>query len=135
MYIYDEEIRIEDTYPVVVRYRGGASMAYSANFSAPWARYVLGFNGTYCRLKTVHYTAPSRCPFPVAMGQQIVYYPLFGERQIHETRRTPGEHVGADPLLRHELFVGPLPESEELGLAAGSLDGAFAVAVGASWRW
>ncbi len=135
MYIYDEDIRIEDTYSAVVRYRGGASMAYSANFSAPWEGYVLGINGTHGRLETVHYTAPSRCPFPVAAGQQIAYYPLFGERQIHETRRTPGEHGGADPLLRHELFVGPLPESEELGLAAGSLDGAYAVAVGeAVWR-
>ncbi|MBA2362468.1 MAG: Gfo/Idh/MocA family oxidoreductase [Chloroflexia bacterium] len=135
MYIYDEEIRIEDTYSVVVRYRGGASMAYSANFSAPWEGYVLGINGTHGRLETVHYTAPSRCPFPVREGQQIAYYPLFGERQVHETRQMSGGHGGADPLLRHELFVGPLPESEELDLPAGSLDGAYAVAVGeAAWR-
>lgn len=135
MYLYDEEIRIEDTYSAVVRYRGGASMAYSANFSAPWEGYVLGINGTRGRLETVHYTAPSRCPFPVDEGQRITYYPLFGERQVHETSPTPGGHGGADPLLRHELFVGPLPESEELGLAASSLDGAYAVAVGeAVWR-
>jgi predicted dehydrogenase len=135
MYIYDDEIRIEDTYSVVVRYRGGASMAYSANFSAAWEGYVLGINGTHGRLETVHRTAPSRCPFPAGEEQQITYYPLFGERQLHETRRAPGAHGGADPLLRHELFVGPLAESEELRLPAGSLDGAYAVAVGeAAWR-
>lgn len=135
MYIYDKEIRIEDTYSVVVRYRGGTSMSYSANFSAPWEGYILGINGTHGRLETIHYTAHTRCPFPVSEGQQITYYPLFGERQVHETRRTMGGHGGADPSLRHELFVGRLPESEELGLAAGSLEGAYAVAVGeAAWR-
>lgn len=134
-YIYDEEIAIEDTYSVVVRYRGGASMAYSANFSAPWEGYILGINGTKGRLETVHYTDPARCPFPASERQQITYYPLFGERQVHETRQAAGGHGGADPLLKHDLFVGPSPEAEELGLAAGSLDGAYAVAVGeATWR-
>lgn len=134
-YIYDEEIAIEDTYSVVVRYRGGASMAYSTTFSAPWEGYTLAINGTQGRLETVHYTNPARCPFPASDRQQIVYYPLFGERQVHETRQATGGHGGADPLLKRELFVGPGPESAELGLAAGSLDGAYAVAVGeATWR-
>jgi predicted dehydrogenase len=135
IYIYDEEIAIEDTYSAVVRYRGGASLAYSANFSAPWEGYTLGINGTEGRLETVHYTNPARCPFPASEGQRITYYPLFGERQVHETRGVAGGHGGADPLLKHDLFVGSSPEAEELGLAASSLDGAYAVAVGeATWR-
>lgn len=135
LYIYDEDIRIEDTYSAVVRYRNGASLSYSTNFSAPWEGYVLGINGTKGRLETTHYTAPSRCPFPVSDGQQIIYYPLFGERQIHETRQGQGSHGGADPVLRHELFISPSAESEELDMRAGSLDGAYAVAIGeAVWR-
>ena len=135
LYIYDEEIAIEDTYSAVVRYRGGASLSYSANCSAPWEGYILGINGTKGRLETVHYTARARCPFPASERQQITYYPLFGERQVHETRLAAGGHGGADPLLKRDLFVGPSPESDELGLEAGSLAGAYAVAVGeAIWR-
>ena len=60
---------------------------------------------------------------------------MFGERQIHETRKTSGGHGGADPLLLRHLFTGGLEEDDKLGLGAGTLDGAYAVAVGeAVWR-
>ena len=136
LYLYDDDIAIEDTYSAVVRYEHGASMVYSANFSAPWEGYVLGINGTEGRLETVHYSSPGRCPFPVQPGQQIIYYPLFGERQVHETRAVHGSHGGADPLLRRELFSGRAdPTLAHLGLAAGSEAGAYAVAAGeATWR-
>lgn len=133
--IYDPEIAIEDTYSAVIRYRGGASVSYSMNGSAAWEGYHLGINGTHGRLETTHYTAPARCPFPVAARQTIAYYPLFGERQTHELPPEEGGHGGADPLLLRDLFDAPSPEAVELGLAADSLDGALAVAVGeAIWR-
>nr|MDQ3327325.1 Gfo/Idh/MocA family oxidoreductase [Chloroflexota bacterium] len=135
MYIFDEDIQIEDTYSAVVRYRSGASMTYSSIFSAPLEGYQLAINGTHGRLESVHITDPSRCPFPATDRQTITCYPLFGERQVHETRQAPGTHGGADTLLKHEIFVEPIPESKELGLGASSLEGAYAVAVGeAIWR-
>jgi predicted dehydrogenase len=135
LYIYDKEIAIEDTYSAVVRYQGGATMTYSTNFSAPWEGYILGINGTGGRLESVSYTNPARCPFPTDGRQTITYYPLFGERQVHETRHIEGGHGGADPMLRDELFIGPDAETAELGLAAGSREGAYAVAIGeAVWR-
>jgi predicted dehydrogenase len=135
LYIYDEEIAIEDTYSAVVRYRKGASLAYSANFSAPWEGYTLGINGTHGRLESIHYTAPSRCPFPTSDRQTITYFPIFGERQIHETRVVAGGHGGADPLLMRDLFTGLSQESKELEISATSIDGAYAVVVGeAIWR-
>jgi hypothetical protein len=110
-------------------------MTYSANFSAPWEGYILGINGTGGRLESIHYADPARCPFPATDRQQITYYPLFGERQIHETRHAEGGHGGADPRLLSDLFVGPSNESEELRLPADSRDGAYAVAIGeAVWR-
>jgi predicted dehydrogenase len=135
IYIYDAEIDIEDTYSAVIRYQGGASATYSANFSAPWEGYTLAINGTRGRLETTHYSAPSRCPFPASDQQVITYYPMFGEPQTFEPRSTSGSHGGADPLLLRHLFTGKLAEDDELGLGAGSLDGAYAVAVGeAVWR-
>ena len=135
IYIYDEEITIEDTYSAAIRYRGGASVAYSTNFSAPWEGYTVGINGTHGRIETTHYAVPSRLPFPASDRQTITYYPIFGERQIHETRAVEGSHGGADPLLLRNLFGAQTPEYAALGLGASSLDGAHAVAVGeAVWR-
>lgn len=135
MYLYDEEIDIEDTYSAVIRYRGGASMTYSANFSAPYEAYIVALNGTQGRIETTFYADPSRVPFEVPTRQQITYFPMFGPRQVHDTRQVAGSHGGADPLLLRNIFGPPTPEFDELGLSASSLDGALAVAVGeAVWR-
>lgn len=135
IYIYDAEIDIEDTYSAVIGYRGGASATYSTNFSAPWEGYTVAINGTHGRLESTHYSAPSRTPFPVTDQQSITYFPMFGERQVHETQQRAGGHGGSDPLLLRHLLTGELAEDDDLGLAAGSLDGAFAVAIGEGvWR-
>ena len=134
-YIYDQEIKIEDTYSAVVRYRNGASMAYSLNASAPWEGYILAINGTKGRLETTHYSAPSRSPFPVSAQQTITWLPLFGERQIWETRHVEGGHGGADQIMKWDMFVEPSNESDELNIYAGSEAGTYAVVVGeAVWR-
>jgi predicted dehydrogenase len=135
MDIYDKEIDIEDTYSAVVRYGGGALLSYSANFSAPWEGYTLGINGTHGRIEARHLTAPSRCPFPADKHETIIYYPIFGHRQTFEVPQSEGGHGGADPLLKHDLFIERLPQSKELGLLADAKQGADAVLVGeAVWR-
>jgi predicted dehydrogenase len=134
LYIFDEEIDIEDTYSAVIRYRGAASVAYSLNASAPWEGYVLGINGTHGRIETVHYTEPSRVPFPIGDHQTVTLMPLFGEIERAEFP-VAGGHGGSDERLRHELFVGDLDEGRGLGLAASGLQAAYAVAIGeAVWR-
>lgn len=135
LYIYDPEIDIEDTYSAVIRYRKGASMTYSANYSAPWEGYTLAINGTGGRLETTHYTSPSRCPFPVDSHQSVTYIPLFGERQVWNTRNVKGGHGGADEVMKWDMFAGVSEESRELGIFAGTESGAYAVAVGELiWR-
>ncbi len=135
MYIYDEQIDIEDTYSTVIGYRGGASVTYAANFSATWEGYNLSINGTGGRIECRHFTTPSRCPFPVEEHETIYYTPLFGERQTHTLPPPEGGHGGADPLLKADLFIGPSERSRSLNQAATSLEGVYAVAVGeAVWR-
>jgi predicted dehydrogenase len=135
LYIYDPEIDIEDTYSAVIRYRGGASVTFSLNAATPWEGYCLAINGTAGRLETMAYAAPARCLFPATERQTIAYYPLFGERQVHEVRQVAGGHGGADDVIKLDLFAGPSAESKALHLCAGSLDGAYAVALGeAIWR-
>ena len=135
LYIYDDDIKIEDTYSVVMRYRKGVSVAYSANFSAPWEGYILGINGSKGRIEVRHYTAPSRCNFHIDEAQKIHLYPLFGEGRTIDIKSIKGGHGGADPYLKHEIFVEQSQESEELELAADFAAGARAVGIGeAVWR-
>lgn len=136
-YIYDDVIDIEDTYSVVVRYRGGASMSYSCNFCTPWSGYILGINGTAGRVEVVQRSNPD----PTSQTAQdqnlnaIVHYPLFGKRQVFEVPSVAGGHGGADFVIQRDLFDRVSEESQELKLVAGSDDGANAVAIGeAVWR-
>jgi predicted dehydrogenase len=136
MYIYDDDITIEDTYSAVVRYRGGPSMSYSLNLSTPWEGYVLAINGTEGRIETTSFTAPSRVPFPVPEGQRITYLPLFGEPETIEVKPLTGSHDGSDGLLTNDLFRRSCrAEPDPLRIRATSTEGAYAVAIGeAMWR-
>ncbi|MDD5707737.1 MAG: Gfo/Idh/MocA family oxidoreductase [Kiritimatiellae bacterium] len=131
-YIYDDSIVIEDTYNAVVRYARGATMSYSCNFCTPWEGYVLGINGTAGRVEISHRTDPDPTgkTSPVPDIGRIVFYPLFGGKEVIEVPPVAGGHGGADSRIQNDLVKGPSPESRELKLVAGSFDGAQAVAIG-----
>ena len=135
-YIYDDDIRIEDTYNAVVRYRGGATMSYSCNFCTPWEGYILGINGTAGRIEIVNRTDPDPTGNTVSMLEGLItYYPLFGGKQLIEIPPVAGAHGGADFVIQNDLILGPSAESKELQLVAGSEAGAQAIAMGeAVWR-
>ncbi len=136
-YIYDKEIDIEDTYSVLVRYRNGASLAYSCNFSTPWEGYILGINGTEGRAEIVQHSNPDPTGKTSAAGHkdEIIFYPLFGGKKIIEIPPAAGGHGGADFVIQQDLFGKPSKESLELSLVAGSRDGGYSVAIGeAVWR-
>jgi predicted dehydrogenase len=136
MYIYDEDIDIEDTYSAVIRYRGGSSVSFSMNASSPWEGYRLAINGTEGRIETTAYVDPNRCPFPTER-QTITYIPLFGQREVHEVggSASDGGHGDSDIRLKQEIFIGAQPENAGLDLRADAVAGGYAVAVGeAIWR-
>lgn len=136
MYIYDDEIDIEDTYSAVIRYRGGASVTCSMNASSTWEGYTIAINGTEGRIESTSHVAPKRCPFP-AERQTISYMPMFGQREVHEVANSSvaEEHGDSDTRLLQDIFGGGLPDTAGLGIRADTADGAYAVAVGeAIWR-
>ena len=136
-YIYDDAIDIEDTYSAVVRYRGGASLSYSCNFCTPWEGYILGINGTKGRAEVVHHSNPdpSGKTAPVAEDGLITFFPLFGGKEEIRLPAVPGGHGGADFAIQRDLYEGVSQESRDLGLVAGSADGALSVAMGeAVWK-
>jgi predicted dehydrogenase len=137
LYIYDDEIKVEDSYSVAVRYRSGATMAYSCNFCTPWEGYRLGINGTKGRLEVNDHSDPDptgKTDLAAGVGL-ITIYPLFGGKKIIEIPPVPGGHGGADFAIQNDLFGGESQESQELELVAGSVAGAYATATGeAVWR-
>ncbi|MEI8309969.1 MAG: Gfo/Idh/MocA family oxidoreductase [Verrucomicrobiota bacterium] len=136
-YIYDDAIEIEDAYSAVVRYRSGATMAYSCNFCTPWEGYVLAFNGTKGRVEIVHRSDPDPTgkTTPAADAGLITFYPLFGGKQLIEIPAVAGGHGGADFAIQNDLFGSVAQESQELKLVADSQAGAYAIAMGeAVWK-
>ena len=131
-YIYDDQIDIEDTYSAVVRYAGGASLAYSCNFCTPWEGYTLGINGTAGRIEAEHRSNPDPTGLTESRERtkRVTLLPLFGGREEIEIPEAAGGHDGADPLIRNDLFAGVSDNSRELGLLAGSREGGIAVALG-----
>ena len=128
-YLYDEEIDVEDTYSAVVRYHQGALLNYSINFSAAWEGLNIGINGTQGRIEGA---------FRNGAGEPADFLrvlPLFAEAYSVPVQKGVGSHGGADAPLQRDLFREVSRESRELGLMAGSIEGAYAVAAGAAiWR-
>ena len=132
--IFDSEINIEDTYIANVRYKGGALLNYSCNFSLPYEGYRLAINGTKGRLETQEWHAPARTPFPVDDRQYVDYFPLFGSRERYWAVPEMGSHNGGDPLIREDLFIGPDPD-RPYKMLSGAEDAWHSVAIGeAVWR-
>jgi len=135
LYIYDEEINVEDTYSAVIRYNTGASACYSVVFSSVWEGYTLGISGTHGRLEVRYCTAPNRSSLPVSKEVELRVCPLFGAPVTEIVEVKSGGHGGADAILREDLFGEPSPLSRELDRVPSLRDGLLAVAVGeAVWR-
>lgn len=133
IYLYDDEIDVEDTYSALVRYDGGASLAYSLDFSSPWEGYRVVISGTHGQIESRHGRTPDGAPLPGS--DTFTFAPLFGTPETIEVIVRDGGHEGADPLLRNDLFAEPAAESLRQGLPADARQGALAVATGeAIWR-
>lgn len=132
LYIFDEEIDVEDTYSAIVRYDNGASLSYAATWSGPWEGYRLGVNGTHGRIEVTDIDFRGTPSDPEL--SKVVYYPMFGE-PTSTMSSAENDDVAADQLLRRELFGTESELSRRLGAAADSWQGALAVATGeAIWR-
>jgi len=133
MTLYDDEIDIEDHVASLISYTGGATAAYSVQFSAPWEGYRLTITGTHGAIEAFVGRTPENEQLPGS--GELVLRPLFEPARPVEVPVATGGHDGADPLMRRDLFVGPDEESTAMGLMADARQGALAVATGeAIWR-
>ncbi len=127
-----DDIDALDTVTAVLTYSQGASAAYLINFSSPWEGYRIVVNGTHGQLELM---SGHREAEPMPHSNVISVRPLFGPAHDVPVQAIEGEHGGADPRLRSDLFTGPSAQSLELGLVATAREGALAVIAGeALWR-
>ena len=146
--VFDAGITTEDTLSLVVEYASGATMSYSLTAHSPWEGYRVVVNGTRGRAELevvergsvvfddgVALLDPSATEVfgqdPVRPnGERLLVQRHWGraeERPIVAVGR--GGHGGGDALLLRDVFA-PSDTPDELGRAAGYLDGIRASAVG-----
>ncbi|MBQ9770333.1 MAG: Gfo/Idh/MocA family oxidoreductase [Lentisphaeria bacterium] len=130
--LFDKEINIFDTYVVNVRYKSGAFLNYSANFSTPYEGYRLAINGTHGRLETTEFGGIGGSiisDFHEGGSQYIDYYPIFEGRERIHMPRTYGGHGGGDPKILEDIFIGEDPD-RKYDILAKSVDGLRAISIG-----
>ena len=135
--VFSEEIDIEDSVSVNVKYSGGAVMSYSLTAHSPWEGINLIFNGTKGRLeiKRLNYNKPS---FNVERDQIFRIYNREGEEiNIKIPQKKLTDHAGSDDALRDRLFKDPNapdPLCQMAGVRAGMMSIGIGMAANISMK-
>jgi predicted dehydrogenase len=124
--VFADGISIEDDMAVLVRYDTGATLSYHLTAYSPWDGYRVMLNGTRGRIELD----------VVERSDEKGSERLTVQRLWEPARSVPieggdGGHGGGDARLLDDLFGGPR-EPDPLGRAAGHLEGARAMLVGAA---
>ena len=125
--VFSDDINIEDSAAVNVKYSGGAVMSYSLTAHSPYEGYRLVINGTRGRLEAENFHGAVG-PFK---GEYINRIRLYNRKEEEINLRLPiprGEHGGGDEKIQDMLFRGS--HEERLGFIAGSRDGAMSILTG-----
>ena len=133
--VFSDDISIEDTMNLVVRYKNGVQMSYSLTSYMPWEGFNVQINGTKGRLE---YHSVER-PYINAGGDKkdegalkyssIRIYPMFGDPYDVEVKTGEGGHGGGDPVLLDDVFLDN-PSYDEFHRAADFRDGVKSILVG-----
>ena len=134
--VFGDNISIEDTMNVLVRYASGAQMSYSLNAYSPWEGFRVGFTGTKGRIEievveTVYVNGGGDSEAEgVVKGKKITVYPMFGKPYNVEFEEGIGGHGGGDRVLLNDLFG--IPDEDPFNRAASHVDGAMSILTGIS---
>ena len=132
--VFGDDISIEDTMSVLVRYQNGAQMSYSLNSYMPWEGYIVSFNGSKGRIEyQVREQAyinggGERAEEGAQKTSSIMVYPMFAEPYEVEVKKGEGSHGGGDTILLNDIFG---TSGEDIyHRAASHIDGAMSILTG-----
>jgi len=132
--VFGNDISIEDTMNVLVRYRNGAQMSYTLSAYCPWEGCRIAFIGTRGRIEledveSIEGGNPSiivgENPQP---GQRITVFPHWEKPYRATIPPAIGGHGGGDAVLAEDLFGDPPPDPYRR--AASHIDGARSILTG-----
>lgn len=132
--VFSEDISIEDTMGVLVKYNCGTIMSYSLNAYMPWEGFNVVFNGSKGRIemqvveKSYINAGGEKSDEGAAVGKTIRVCPMFGKPYEVDIEEKAGGHGGGDPILLNDIFGVPVPDPFER--AASHVDGAMSILTG-----
>lgn len=132
--VFGDDISIEDTMSVLVRYQNGAQMSYSLNSYMPWEGYIVSFNGSKGRIEyQVREQAyinggGERADEGAQKLTSIMVYPMFDNPYPVEAEKGVGSHGGGDTVLLNDIFGNP--QEDRFQRAASHIDGAMSILTG-----
>ncbi|MDR0313283.1 MAG: Gfo/Idh/MocA family oxidoreductase [Treponema sp.] len=132
--VFSEDISIEDTMGLLIRYKNNAIMTYSLNAYMPWEGYNVVFNGSKGRLE-VNVTEKSyinaggeKGDEGALTGKSIMLKPMFGKPYEIKFEEGKGGHGGGDQVMLNDIFGDPDPD--RFKRAASHVDGAYSILTG-----
>jgi Predicted dehydrogenases and related proteins len=132
--VFSDDISIEDTMGVTVKYRNGAIMTYSLNAYMPWEGFNVVFNGSKGRIemkaieKSYINAGGDKAEEGALTGKSLMVHPMFGKPYEVEVVEGVGGHGGGDPVLLNDIFGNPEPDP--FHRAASHVDGAMSILTG-----
>lgn len=133
--VFSDDISIEDTLGVTVKYETGTILTYSLNAYMPWEGFNVSFNGSKGRIemkvieKSYINAGGDKTDEGAAVLQSIQVYPMFGEPYEVIVEQEAGGHGGGDPRLLDDLF-GEAKEEDPWNRAATHVDGILSILTG-----
>ncbi len=126
--VFSEEIDIEDTINLTVRYSGGTFMNYSLVAHSPYEGMRIVLNGSKGRLEAKKIMGHKPDYNPEKDDYIKLYDRKPSENFITPAPDTGGDHGGADEQLQNNLFRGHEPEP--LGQMADLRAGMMSIGIG-----
>jgi len=132
--VFSDDISIEDTMGVMVRYRSNAIMTYSLNAYMPWEGYNVAFNGSKGRLEvSVRENAyinagGDKANEGAVQSKTLTMKPMFGKPYDIPFDEGEGSHGGGDTVMLNDIFGNPEPD--RFKRAASHIDGAYSIITG-----
>jgi predicted dehydrogenase len=123
--VFSDEIDIEDTMSVTVKYSGGALLTYSLITYSPYEGWKVSISGTKGRLEAAEYHSGRQM---VVQNQTLDLFNINGEKITYLLPKVDGDHGGGDERLQNMLFRDNIPDP--MGHTAGSGDGARSILIG-----
>jgi len=132
--VFGDDISIEDTMGVLVKYDNNAILTYSLNSYMPWEGYNVVFNGSKGRIEynVIEQTYINAGGDPGTEGaykvKKITVHPMFGKPYEVEVVQGKGGHGGGDIVMLNDIFG--VPAEDKFHRAAGVVDGCASILTG-----